>query len=262
MRNRKKFTLPLLVALTLTVMTAMAALRDETQTRSTSISQEEITPIKEGEMTEKQKKHSKIFKRFEGATGGRKLRDLVAERGDIEVREDVGTTFMPRSFNLRQYLQDLTCQADAVVVGTVKSKSSQLIEEGTFVFTDYELVAEEVLKNNVAVPIRQNNDITITRPGGAVKLNGHTIRAIDYRSEPLEVGERYLLYLKFIPATGAYRHFRNSMSDDTLHLRGGNVTQVSRKPLPFGRRGAVGTDTFMVEVRNVLDSPCATTRAQ
>lgn len=262
MRNRKNFALLLLAALTITVITVMGALHDKTQNSSISTKQEEATPIQEGVMGEKQKKHSKIFKRFEGATRGRKLRDLVAERGDVEIREDVGTTFMPRSFNLKQYLQGLTCEADAVVVGRVKSKSSQLIEEGTFVFTDYEVTAEEVLKNNIAIPIIQSSDITITRSGGTVKLNGRTIRAIDYRSEPLKVGERYLLYLKFIPDTGAYRPFGNSMSDDTLHLRGDKITQVSRKPLPFGRRGVADVDIFMAEARSVLNSSCSDKGAQ
>lgn len=256
MRNRKKTISLVLAALTVTVMTAMANLPNKTQNSGAPAGQEEATPIQEGVMSERQKKHSKIFKRFEEATRGRKLRDLVAERGDVEVRETVGTTFMPKSFNLRQYLQDLTCEADAVVIGIVQSKSSQLIEEGTFVFTDYEVRAEEVLKNNVAMPTGQSSEITVTRSGGTVKLNGHTVRAIDYRSEPLEVGARYLLYLKYIPETGAYRPFGNSMSDDTLRLSGEKVTQVSRKALPLGRRGVANVDTFMAEVRGALSDSC------
>jgi hypothetical protein len=257
MRSRQKITFLLLAALAVTVMTAVATLQSRPVGALSSDKQEKATPIQEGVMSEKQKKHSKIFKRFEGATGGRKLRDLVAENGDIEVREDVGTTFMPRSFNLHQYLQDLTCDADAAVVGTVKSKSSQLIEEGTFIFTDYEVTVEEVLKDSTLNPIRQNSYITVTRSGGTVKLNGHTIRAIDYRGEPLELGERYLLYLKFIPATGAFRPFGNAMSDDTLRLRGGKVTQVSRKLLPLGRRGLADLNTFMGEARSVLNGSCS-----
>jgi hypothetical protein len=261
MRNRKNITLLLLVSLAVTMITAVAALQSETQ-KNPSGKKEEATPIQEGVMSEKQKKHSKIFKRFEGATRGRKLRDLASESGDVEVREDVGTTFMPRAFNLHEYLQGLTCDADAVVIGTVKSKSSQLIDEGTFVFTDYEVTAEEVLKDNTANPITRSSDITVTRAGGTVKLNGHTIRAIDYRGEPLVVGERHLLYLKFIPITGACRPFGNAMSDDTLHLYGDKVTQVSRKLLPLGRRGIADLNTFMAEVRNVLNGSCSGQGAQ
>jgi hypothetical protein len=261
MLSHKKIISLFLIAFAVTVMTALTALHGRTQSSTASSKRDEGTPIQEGVMTERQKKHSKIFKGFEGATRGRKLRDLVAERGDIDVREDLGTTFLPPSFNLHENLQRLACEADAVVIGTVKSKSSQLIEEGTFVFTDYEVAVEEILKNNFAAPIQQNNAITVTRSGGTVKLNGHIVRAIDYRDKPLEIGEHYLLYLKFISDTGAYRPFGNSMSDDTLYLRGGKITQVSRKYLPLGRRVA-DADSFMAEVRTALNSSCSNQAAQ
>lgn len=216
----------------------------------------DATPIVEGVMTAKQKKHSKIF---EGYKDRAKLRDLMIQKGDVEVREEVGDVILPAEpFNLNSYLQRLSCKADAVVMGMVKSKASQINQDGTFVFTDYEFTAEDVLKNNAADSINPNTDITITRTGGAIKLNGHTARAIDYREVPLIEGEHYLLFLKYVPETGAYKALDSSRDDDSFQILGDKkIKQVSSSPLPFeGRNNAVELSGFMTEVRSVVNNGC------
>ncbi len=222
--------------------------------------QEEATPIQEGVMSDKQKKHSKIFKGFKDVTGGKKLRDLAGERGDVEVTMPIGDVQAPRSANINQYLNkylnEVSCKADAVLIGTVTSKTSQLIEDGTFTFTDYEVRVEEVLKNNSTSPISSANTITVTRSGGAVKLNGHTIRAIDYRNESLAPGSRYLLFLQFIPETGAYQSLNNNLFEDSFQLCDGQIIQVSGKPLPFKSQRPFPETPFMVELRAVANQSC------
>lgn len=214
----------------------------------------EPTSIQEGVMTAKQKKHSKIFKGYKDRA---KIRDLMAENDDIEIIQPVGTVRTPQFFNLDSYLQDLSCKADAVVVGTVKSKASQINEDGTFIFTDYEFASEEVLKNNSAAPINPNTNITITRTGGAVKLKGHTVRAIDYRQVPLIVGEHYLLFLKFFPEMEAYRSISSSLNDDSFQILGNRIIkQVSENPLPFDGSRTVEANGFVTQVRNAVNSVC------
>lgn len=214
------------------------------------------TPVQEGVMTEKQKKHSKIFRRFEGSTRGKKVRDLVSETGEIYLVTAIPDVIRPNSFNLTEFLRDMACEADAVVIATVQSKVSQIIDEGTFVFTDYELTVTEVLKNDAAAPIVANGSITYTSPGGAVELNGRTIRAVDQRSYPLEVGENYLLYLKFIPETGAYQGFSNSRDGDTFQIKDNVITQASARPWPLGTKRTTAADAFMTEVRAALYQSC------
>jgi len=214
------------------------------------------TLIHEGVMTDKQRKHSKIFKRFETVTGGKKLRDIAAETGDVYVVFMVGDGKVTTAFNLQQYLTHLTCEASAVVVARVMSKSSQLIDEGTFTFTDYELTVSEVLKNNAAAPIQLSQTFTYTGPGGAVELNGRVIGAVDYRGEPLQVGEQYLVYLKFIPDTGSYKGFSNDLDGDTFEIKNGTITQASKKPLPLGSKRTANSDEFMAAVRLAANQAC------
>jgi hypothetical protein len=176
-----------------------------------------------------------------------------------EVIQPIGDVISPQSVNLDSYLQELTCKADAVVIGMVKSKASQINEQGTFVFTDYEFIPGEVVKNNVVAPINPEKDITITRTGGAVKLNGHTVRALDYRQLPLIEGEYYLLFLKFVPETGAYRALDSSRDDDSFQILGNRVIkQVSKNPLPFDGSRTVEANGFMTQVRAAVNSACIT----
>lgn len=212
------------------------------------------TPIQEGVMTAKQKKHSKIFKGYKQRA---KIRNLIDKQGDVKIIEMVGNVIAPLSFNLDTYLQELSCESNAVVVGTVKSKASQINDDGTFLFTDYGFIVEDILKNNAVAPINTINDITITRTGGAVKLNGHTVRAIDYREVPLVEGEHYLLFLKFVPETGAYKSLDSTRNDDSFQILGNQVIkQVSKNPLPFDGSRTVEANGFMSKVRVAVNNSC------
>ena len=251
MMNKKGTNVLVLVLMLLALQATMVltgARNDQPQKK------DDATPIQEGVLTEKQKTHSKLFKRYEDVTRGRKLRELVAESGDVEVEKGLPTVLVPESFTLQNYLRDLTCNADAVVIATMQSKSSQIIEEGTFVFTDYEARVDEVLKSPSS-QIDPARNITITRIGGAVILNGHHVRAIDHRQEVLDIGGQYLLYLRFITATNSFSAFAGAGSEDTFQIVGSKIKQTSRKPLPLARR-TEDLDTFIVLARSASKSPC------
>lgn len=254
MRSYHKVFL-LLAFLTIPLVAAMSGLRGQSQGVMTSNkTKEEATPIQEGVMTEKQKKHSKLFKGTH-YRGGQKVADLVAKKGDVKlwgpIRE-VPLYKMP----LSESLANLKCNTDIVIIGSVKSKSSNLIETGTFVFTDYEITVEEILKNSDQATIQPGQDITVPRLGGDIILNGHTVRAVDEAVFLLEKGERYLFYLKYEPLAATYRPFGHPLFDDTFRLSGDKISQVSRKPLPLGWKQTIDLTVFMNESRQALNRPC------
>ena len=246
-----------LVGLAFTFGTSEMAPQQNRLERSIKEKAGKATSIQEGVMTEKQRQHSRIFKRFEIVTGGKKLREITTKSGDVYVVRMVGDVKILRPTSLNEYLSNLTCRASAVVMGTVISKTSQLIDEGTFTFTDYELNVTEILKNNPTAPIEPNGRLTYTSPGGAVELNGRTIGAVDYHSEPLQVGEQYLLYVNFIPDTGSYKGFSDAVNGDTFALRDGVITQLSKKALPLGTKRTTEATGFMAAVRATANQPCS-----
>jgi len=270
MLKNKIMLVSIFIAITgISIIAFFAASRGEAQTQQNSNKREvkvrqvekekeklfNPTSIQEGVMTEKQRKHSKIFKGYKDRA---KLRDLIGQSGDVEVREEVGDVILPAEpLNLNEYLQTLSCKADAVILGTVTNKASQINDDGTFVFTDYEFTPDLILKNNILALITPNTNITVTRTGGSVKLRGHKISAIDYRQVPLVEGERYLLFLKFFPETGGYKSLGSSRDDDSFQIIGNRtIQQVSRTPLPLGGRSSTELSEFMTQVRTAVINSC------
>ena len=96
----------------------------------------------------------------------------------------------------------MSSRADAVVIGTLKNKSSLLTDDGEFLFTDYVVVVNSVAKSP---SIAQNREIIVTRAGGEILLNGRTVRAIDPFFKPFQLGQSYILFLKLVPETGAFK---------------------------------------------------------
>lgn len=236
-----------LVALILTgfVVARIATSQNNMNTRSSmsGAKHEEPTVIQEGILSAKQKAHSKLFKHH-----GPKLRDIAAKRtGVIEVEEEVGLVIDTRASTPDvPVLQSAVKNADAVVVGVLKSKSSQLTEEGNFIFTDYEMSVEEVIKNNSISPIQINSVITVTRDGGAVDIKGRIFTAKRGDFKPTLVGNRYLFFLRFVPETGAYLAYGNGafeLKGDKVFALGDNA---SKELLGGGSKDAVA---FLNEVR-------------
>lgn len=216
MRTHKQ-TIGFLIFLMVAIfaLTVVPGIANQSQGTSASAKPDEATSIQEGRMTDSQREHSKLYKGF---GTGKKLKDVAVEiRCGVKVKRNtplpVGEPGPASTFS--EFLRGLACNADAVVVGVVKDKASQLTEDGDFVFTDYQLGVEEVLKDNASAHLMPNISITLTQPGGRVRLGGYIIEAEDASFRSLIIGGRYTLFLKFIPSTGAYASL-NSVSSYEL----------------------------------------------
>lgn len=227
MRIHKR-TVGLLIILMLATLLSVgvAGIGSQSQGTSASAKPDDATPVQEGKMTDKQREHSKLYKGF---GDGKKLKDVAVQiRGDVKAKRNVpiqaGETGPSPTFS--EFLRGLACSADAVVIAVVKDKSSQLTEEGDFVFTDYELTIEDVLKDNEYAHLVPNIGFTLTQPGGKVRLDGYVIQAEDALFRPLVIGERYALFLKFIPSTRGYESL-NSLS--TYELRDNKIKVQSEE---------------------------------
>ena len=196
-------------------------------------------------MTPTQKEHSKLYKNH----GGKKLTEPDAQGG--ELIEDLLMTVPPETPG--EFLRGITCAADAVVVGTLISESSALTDDETFIFTDYKLRVEEILKRNVAAPFQVGADITVTRPGGTLQLNGRTVREELRNFRRFRLSGRYLLYLKFIPATGAYQ----ALGNRSFELRANSFFKLTREQLWHESLYKLDSEAaFLEQARKSIAGPC------
>lgn len=202
--------------------------------------------------SQKQKEHGKLYKQY---ARKEKLPDLASKAsGDFSVTEGVGQRAFRPGAARGPLLGRLACDADAVIIGTVGSKASQLTEDENFIFTDYELHLQEVLKDNPAAPLLAGNNVTLTRPGGSVQLNGVNVTALDEEYLPLDFNGRYLLFLRFIPATGSYKAVGGAGS---LQLKGRKTIKVTQQSLPPELETGADAASLLNSVRSSLANPCA-----
>jgi hypothetical protein len=113
-----------------------------------------------------------------------------------------GTAAEPAS--LFTLLREIGCLADAVVIGTPVSTSAALTAERTFVFTEYDVVVDDVVKNNEHDSVFPGDHLVVNRPGGEVRRDAVTLSAEDLRFKPLRIGAPHLLSLEWISDTHSY----------------------------------------------------------
>jgi hypothetical protein len=99
------------------------------------------------------------------------------------------------------------------------------IEDGTFIFSDYTVVAGTVYKSKRRIGL--NQPITFTRPGGEIKTDGIHARSDLSEYPMLEIGQEYLFFVSHVPTTSAYM---TNESTGVFALKKGQATALSNLP--------------------------------
>ena len=208
------------------------------------------TPIQLGVMSPQQRVHSKLYENYKND----RTLDALPSEWFADGREpgvyigpglEVWSADAPHP-SFEELLRNLECEADAVAIGVVKRKESQLTDNKEFIFTDYVVVPSEIFKRT-ALSVPTNQEINITRPGGRIQLNGRTIGAIDSSFKLLSLGKTYLFFLKRIPETGAYQ----SLQKGTYEINDGALTAMTEESVPGGDK-----QPFNAELHNLLSREC------
>jgi hypothetical protein len=99
----------------------------------------------------------------------------------------------------------MSCTSDLVIVGTAESGVSHLTADGAFLYTDWNFLTHDVLKNNLKEPVSGGDSLVVARPGGQLRIKGRNVTAVERNFGAFQSGKQYLLFLEFIPETGAYK---------------------------------------------------------
>lgn len=196
MQNRKKIILGISLILAIMLVT-FVALKQQAQT------QDDVTVIQPGrQITEKEKAYDRAY----GRSGHRKSKKLSQARipGDFDVMLNAYIDSTSPTLAKGQIIEKRVCNADAVIIGRAGNKTTHLNEDETLVYSEYDIIVQEIIKNNASSPIQVNNVIQVTRPSGNIRFNGRLIRFIDGKHTPLLGGNYYLLFLKYAPEANGY----------------------------------------------------------
>jgi len=98
----------------------------------------------------------------------------------------------------------LAAESDLVVLGKIGTGTSHMTADKDFLYTDWNFTVEEVMKTNGNSPVYPGATILVTRTGGKLQVNGRTVYATCEDFLDFATGQEYLLYLRYVPETGAY----------------------------------------------------------
>jgi hypothetical protein len=194
----------------------------------------------------------KHFAPFRAVTPDQKVRATTFDRPtnppllpNQTLFEDQESSLPPHeSPEYSSFIRDLVCQSDLVAVGKAITRRSFVTETNSTIFTDYSFAPEELLRGGTV--FRQpagNTTVEVSLRGGTIQTpNG----PIEVRNEqPLDLGDRYLLFLKRIPKTSSFElagpHF-------TLGSLAPRLRSRHEMPNPLVT-GAKSTTTVLADLR-------------
>lgn len=191
----------------------------------------DATPVQLGALTPKQQFHSRLHNGGGMRVGGKTISEWLAfyKNQQIFLQTDIlGRRFL-ESDQLEapeDFFGRLALESDAILRGRATGKVSQITEDGSFLFTDYDFVVLEVFKNNAKAPIDSGATVTFTCRGGKIVLDNVVLQAGGSGEVLYPINTQdLLLFLRFIPETGSYKLARDNGS---FELSGTSVRPFSR----------------------------------
>jgi hypothetical protein len=187
-------------------------------------------------------------KQFDKFKNGRRLlpgqtRDIVSEP-PVERPEDGAP-------NWSTMIRDQYCAADSVVFGTVMTSVSGLTDDGSFVFTNYDVTVEEVFAGEGRTA---GSKIVVSRPGGTVHTRSGDITARLTDVGTLDVNRQYLLFLRVVNDTGT---FLAEKGLSAFQIDGQSLRPLTIRHLPSEFTSGGAADLIAGTLRSLARSACA-----
>jgi hypothetical protein len=108
-----------------------------------------------------------------GLAGARKTipEEVLETNGNILKRLEVGLPVLTPNhpFNPQAYLAERACAADAILIGTVTNQKSQITDDQTFVFSNYQVSIDTIIKNDSKIVFGPKTTVDVSRWGARLK---------------------------------------------------------------------------------------------
>ena len=168
--------------------------------------------------------HGKLF---HAGMAGQLQERLAHTKGDVTLMPEGRSSEIGIDLPLAWQLQHLACESDLVIIAKAGTGTSHPTFDQGFIYTDWQFSVRQIVKDNLKAPLHVDDVVIVTRPGGTLEIDGRKISAKLNDFRDFVPGETLLLYLKFVPATGAYAMARSNyfpVSDSNVKMASDGVT--------------------------------------
>ena len=191
--------------------------------------------------------HGRIVQSEEpGAIPGR----LAKATGDIYIHAPymiIDEVQLDTKNHLAGWMRD----CDLVAIGKMGTGTPYMTARKGFVNTDWSFVVEEVLKDNTKASVIPGSTITVITFGGNLKIGQRTVHAIQKTYGEFRAGDQYLLFLKFVPETGAY----STRWPMGFAFSGQRAALLAKQPLNRADIEAMDRDALVTTMKQALVHP-------
>ena len=191
------------IGLSVTPATIAFAQQVQADLRVTVSNVEDRTTTIVARMTPVQRQHARLHQSRQPAWRSKdKLLDRLLSVDQII---DYGWLDPTKVRSARSVVTNLICGSDAVFVARTVALEGLPTEDGTMLFTDYQLQASEVMRTRTKMTqLTAGRTVIGTRPGGKMRVEGVEVIYSLKSYPPLEVGRHYLIMADVIPRTGTF----------------------------------------------------------
>lgn len=154
--------------------------------------------------------HSNRNLRDEAATATKDLSMLVGPGHEHPLGETRAQTAASPDLAV---LDNKTCAADLVVLGRVNAATSYFSEDGRSIFSVYGISVEKIFRQSGRRYLTEKSTLFISRLGGTVRVNDHSISLIESGVDLIQNGQGYLFFLRAVTGSDIYQAFSQSILD-------------------------------------------------
>lgn len=141
------------------------------------------------------------------------------------------------------YLASLSANSELIIVGEPISRYSAITNDHGFVFSDYVVAVDRVIKND-GQPVLAGMNIVVARAGGEITYRGCSVRGIDPEFHLFQLNRQYVFFLKLLPNNQAYK-----VTADRSFLFDGGKAVSSRASLTR----SIDKDEFLGDLQGAID---------
>lgn len=218
--------------------------------------EDEPTIVISGQRTKKEKEYSKVYPKLERKLTG--AAEFAPKRGLKE--EMLQTLGQPMFMDLggkpktgAEFLGDLVCKSSAIVLGYRNGRTAHLTEDESWVYTEYDFVVKDVLKDNPVSPIDNGGTIQVTRSGGLISYSDQVIRVRGPFTVQLKKNKIYLLFLHYVPGANGYS--AADFQGDFVQT-GNRFAPLSNYGVPRGVNELLDSQTLLNSIKKSVSIGC------